>query len=266
MKLTVLTENTACRQGLQAVHGLSLYLETSSQKLLMDVGPGDEFLRNAQRLGVPVEAVELCVISHGHHDHGGGLGAFLECNHHASVYIRDRAFLPYYSGEKYIGLDRSLMEHPQVKLVGERTELGNGVLLLSEIPGDVLLPAANGNLLDENGADSFRHEQVMLVEEQGTLLLLGGCAHRGIVNILNHVRETLGRYPDVVVSGFHLAAGGQGACMADEAYLDSLAERLLDTGAMFYTCHCTGAAALEQLKTRMGDRLEGISAGTVLNI
>lgn len=264
MKLTVLVENTSVSPEFQAVHGLSLYLEAAGHKLLMDVGPGEEFLHNADALGIDLTAVDLCAISHGHNDHGGGLGAFLKRNHSAPVLLSQRAFEGYFAGEKYIGLDESLKSRPQVQLVPEKYSVDSHIMLLSQIPGDRLLPKANAGLLDASGADSFRHEQVMLVEEEGKLLLLGGCAHRGIVNILEHVKNVVGRYPDVVVSGLHLAAGGSGRCMADDEYLDNLSEALMSTGAMFYSCHCTGREALEKLKLRMPGRLEAISTGMTL--
>lgn len=266
MKLTVLMENTALAPGLETAHGLSVYLETEKHHLLMDVGPGEEFLHNAEALGVDLKKVDVCAISHGHDDHGGGLGAFLRVNSHAPVYLSRWAFGKFFSGKKEIGLDVALKDHPQVHLTGALTELDDQITLFSEIPGDVLLPEANKTLLDEAGPDGFRHEQAILVREGDKLLLLGGCAHRGIVNILEKAKTIAGRYPNVVLSGFHLAAGGTGKCLADDAYLDALTEKLLETGVMFYTCHCTGPEALERLKARMGDRLQGVSTGTILNL
>lgn len=266
MKLTVLTENTACAPALQAVHGLSLYLETTTHRILMDVGPGEEFLHNAHQLGISIPQVDLCAISHGHDDHGGGLGAFLRENQIAPVYLSETAFGDYYAGRKYIGLDKSLLPHPRFHFVANQVQVDNTVTLLTKIPGNTLLPNANANLNGSNGADDFQHEMVMLVEDAGTLLLLGGCAHRGIVNILEYVRSVCGRYPDVVVSGFHLAAGGSGMCMADDGYLDALSDKLLSTGAMFYSCHCTGQEALHKLQLRMGNKLCSISTGSVLTL
>ncbi len=266
MKMTVLMENTACRSGLQTAHGLSLLLETEEHRILMDVGPGDQFAENAKALGVDLGQVDLCVISHGHDDHGGGLKRFLEINSHAPVYLAEGAFARHFSGRADIGLEPGLREHPQVRLADALQVLDRQVTLFSQVPGQELVPAANAGLLDENGPDGFLHEQDLLIREGERLFLFGGCAHRGIVNILEQARAIAGRYPDAVVSGLHLAAGGTGACMADDAYLDALAQRLLDTGAWFYSCHCTGQEGLARLKTRMGDRLEAISTGTVLEL
>ena len=264
MKLTVLTENTAVSPEFRAVHGLSLYLETKDLKILFDVGPGDQFLHNSEKLGLDMSKVDVCVISHGHNDHGGGLETFLGCNHTAPVYLSDMAFENCYAGSKYIGLDKNLKEHPQVKLVPSHFSPAEGTAILGKILGDTMLPKANANLLCDNGPDPFLHEQVMLVEEDGFLLLLGGCAHRGILNIMECAKSFYGRYPDAVVSGFHLAAGGSGKCMADEECLKELSKRLLSTESMFYSCHCTGPEALGKLQALMPGRLIALSTGMSL--
>lgn len=266
MRVTVLVENTTADPRLQGIHGLSLYVETRQHKLLMDVGPGTVFVENAEKLGIDLAQVDLCAVSHGHDDHGGGLGRFLQLNQKATVYLSRLAFGSYYAGKKYIGLDPELKNHPRIRLLPATVRVDSQITLLSEIPGDALLPRANGGLLCESEPDTFAHEQVMLVEEGGRLLLLGGCAHRGIVNILEHVKQVMGRYPDTVISGLHLAAGGSGVCMADDAYLDQLAQALLATGAEFYSCHCTGREALEKLQLRMPGKLHAVSTGTVLQL
>lgn len=269
MKLTVLTENTACSPNFTSVHGLSLYLETDRHNILMDVGPGNEFIENAGKLRdfypIDLSKVDICAISHGHNDHGGGLGAFLALNHTAPVYLSELAFEDCFAGRKYIGLDKTLKDHPQIHLLPAYYQVDQQITLLSNIPGNTLLPRANANLLDKNGPDPFLHEQIMLVEEADKLLLLGGCAHRGIVNILEHVKSIKGRYPDIVVSGLHLAAGGSGKCMADDAYLLALSQKLLATGAMFYSCHCTGQEALVKLQTLMPGKLCALSTGITVD-
>ena len=266
MKLTVLTENTACSPEFQAVHGLSLHLKTDRHQILMDVGPGPQFCSNAKLLGIDLSTVDLCAISHGHDDHGGGLKDFLASNHTAPVYLSDMAFEDCFAGTKYIGLDKNLKTHPQMRFVSDFLTVDDQITLLTKIPGNTLLPKANTNLNDAKGPDPFLHEMVMLVEAQDKLLLLGGCAHRGIVNILEHATATAGRYPDVVVSGFHLAAGGSGKCLADDAYLSALSEKLLATGAMFYSCHCTGPEALKKLQALMPGRLCALSTGMSIEI
>ena len=111
MKITTLIENTACREGLVCEHGLSLYIETGSKRILFDAGQTGAFGDNAEKLGIDLSRVDLAVLSHGHYDHGGGLKRFLELNAAAPVYINQSAFSQCYNGpEKYIGLAPSLRE------------------------------------------------------------------------------------------------------------------------------------------------------------
>ena len=82
MKVTVLIENTACREDLAAEHGLSLLIETSTSTILFDAGQTGAFADNAKKLGIDLNTVDFCILSHGHYDHGGGLKRFLEENDH----------------------------------------------------------------------------------------------------------------------------------------------------------------------------------------
>ena len=115
VKITALLENTAARADMQTEHGLSLYEETATKKILFDMGQTSFFAENAEMLSIDLADVDLAVLSHGHYDHGGGLAVFLEKNDHAPVFIHKDAFLPHYNGtQKYIGLDTALASHPRI--------------------------------------------------------------------------------------------------------------------------------------------------------
>lgn len=106
MKITVLLENTTKDKRLKTKHGLSLYISTQKHTLLFDLGPGKQFLKNAETLGIDVSEADAAMISHGHDDHGGGLKAFLSANSKATVYVRQSAFLPHYErGMKFDLMD-----------------------------------------------------------------------------------------------------------------------------------------------------------------
>lgn len=63
IRVTTLLENTACRAGLCAAHGLSLYIETPRHEILFDMGPNADFIANARALGVDLGAVDLAILS-----------------------------------------------------------------------------------------------------------------------------------------------------------------------------------------------------------
>ena len=112
----------------------------------------------------------------------------------------------------------------------------------------------------EKICDDFAHEQSLLLSEGDKLFLFCGCAHAGIVNIVEQARELTGRWPDYVVGGFHLSNPSSHRMEAPEM-INGVAGRLLETGAVYYTCHCTGQEVYQIMRERMGDRVRYLAAG-----
>ena len=109
----------------------------------------------------------------------------------------------------------------------------------------------------ENGVsvpEDFRHEQYLCIQEEGRRVLISGCSHKGILNIMEAFR------PDVLVGGFHFMK------ITQEEKLEIAAKKLLTYDTVYYTGHCTGQRQYDCLKTYMGDRLHYMSAGTVLEL
>ena len=86
-RIIVLSDNRSNDCRLQTEHGLSVYMESTSGKFLLDTGASDLFVRNAEKLGIDLSDVDYCLISHGHNDHIGGLMAFLEINKKAKIIL-----------------------------------------------------------------------------------------------------------------------------------------------------------------------------------
>lgn len=264
MKITCLMENTSCDPAIKAEHGLSLYIETASHRILFDMGQTDVFAENARVLGVDLSQVDTAILSHGHYDHGGGMARFLEVNAHAPVYHSRYAFGGHWHGEsKYIGLDQGLQGHPRLHPVEDELELDDELSLHSCRDKACKHPIESFGLMERAGdafvPESFKHEQYLLIRQGEKRVLISGCSHKGIANIVDWFK------PDVLVGGFHLMKLDP-AQPADRTRLEALAEELLISGAMFYTGHCTGDAAYDFLKERMGERLAYLSAGCAVAI
>jgi len=264
MRITALVENKSSCE-LTAVHGLALYIETEKHKLLFDLGPDDTLLKNAKKRNINLEQVDTVIISHGHRDHGGALGDFLKVNHSAKIYVQRRAFEKYFSKSMGfvkvpIGLDRKLMDHPQVVLVDGDQRIDEELLLFTVSETAKCHSTANDTLYDANGRDTFAHEQNLIIFGEKNALILG-CGHCGVVNILERAR---GYSPCVCVGGYHLIVPATKKCVSREI-LDGIANELRQYNMDFFTCHCTGDEAFAYLAMRV-PRMRYLSCGECLEV
>lgn len=274
IRVTTLLENTACREALCHAHGLSLYIETPRHKILFDMGPDDAFLANARALGVDLAAVDTAVLSHGHNDHGGGLAAFCRINSRAPIYIHQAAFGSYYAvkpgGEpEYIGLPLGLEAfRDRFILTGDETVIDRELTLFANPPAVFAAMAASAKLREKAGGeylpDGFRHEQNLMIQAAGKRVLVAGCAHRGVVNILAEGRR-LAASPDALFGGFHLFELERNDPEA-AALIDATGEALLPGDTVYYTGHCTGDNAYQRLSAILGSRLRRMTGGGVVEI
>ena len=270
MKILNLIENTEGVPGCLFEHGLCFYVETEKHRLLMDLGPSASVLENAVRLGVDLKTVDTVILSHGHDDHGGGILPFAKLNPNAKIYLQESAFGEYYAARDYkpdpdyIGLAPEIRALPQVVPVRGNLKIDEELFLFSGLKGKRDLPVSNGNLRKKEGGrlvpDDFVHEQCLVITERNRHVLFSGCAHNGILNILDRYEELFGGAPDVVISGFHM--------MKKSAYTEkeqnvicSTAEKLKEYPTMFYTCHCTGLPAYDMMKEIMGGKIAYVHCG-----
>ena len=282
MRVITLVENrpNPSDPALVAEWGLSLYIEIGGRRVLVDMGASDAFARNARKLGIDIATIDAAILSHHHYDHGGGLRRFLELNASANVFIGD---LP--AGQptarvfgllkRNIGLDQSLFEQyaDRFRFVRERTDVVPGVFVLPNIGGEHPRPSGNKVLfLRKDGTyvpDAFRHEIVVALRERDSLVVLTGCSHNGLVNMVETVtREFPGLPIKAVVGGFHLIALPPFNRMSDsEAVVADIGRSVLDLGVgTTYTGHCTGTKAFEVLRHAMGARVQEIHTGSLLEL
>ncbi|GAB6263697.1 MBL fold metallo-hydrolase [Photobacterium sp. R1] len=286
MIIHVLADNQkiANRTDLKAEKGLSYHVSTGACAILFDVGGGQTFLQNARQLDLDIARVDVAVLSHRHHDHGNGLPVFLRENQHARVCLRacptESYFFKYpifkYTALQFeVGLDVTPLEvfKDRLWLIRQTTEICPNVFCVVNISEKYPRPAGNRYLFAGEKhslrPDPFEHELFMIIQEPDGLVIFTGCAHSGVLNMIETAVEM---FPGVrikaVVGGFHLVGlplfntlGGS------EADIRKIGEQLSAYPIVrLYTGHCTGMKAFRILKQVLGDRIEHIPTGSCLRI
>lgn len=256
MKIYCLIENTKSNDDFACEHGLSLFIDTGTHKILFDMGASDKYIENAKRLGIDLSQVDFAIISHGHFDHGGGLKAFLEINKTAPIYMSKYSFEPHYNKDKkYIGIDTSITYSDRIVFVDETKTIDTGVTILNcnnkkpqyKINTFGQSVFKNGEYIDED----YRHEQYLMIENNGKRVLFTGCSHKGILNIVNWIEA------NYIIGGFHFSK------MELDKILEISASYLGTFDCQFLTCHCTGKEQFEFMK-QFARNIKYISSGDVV--
>jgi len=274
-RITILCENTASIRGGLGEHGFSAYLETEGGNFLFDTGRGVSLTPNLLTFGKDPQAIQKIILSHGHHDHTGGLPAILELLNGVEVWGHPDIFSLRYKitrkGDKevkrFVGLkfQRTYLESLGARFALEKSfrPITQDMYLTGEIPrvtsfekGDPgLFAEGEGGLIPDPIADD---NSVVIDSPKGLVLLLG-CAHAGLINILEYVLKQTGR------DGVHAVIGGTHLDFSSLAQVDETIAALKNFNVeRIGVSHCTGLKAAGRLQAAFGERFFNCNVGEVL--
>lgn len=280
MKIVILTENHPDPQArFRGEHGLAIYVEYASRHYLIDTGQSDLFLNNAEALGIDLQSIDYAVITHGHYDHINGLGPFLKINSKAKIIMSENILKQEYlsvknHNKRNIGInflpDSSVTD--RLIFISRNASFEGGLFILKDVSGNYPVPAANRSLFKKSGeneiADDFNHEIIPCFVSPQELVVFTGCAHQGILNIIESVHRTFPRKKvNSVIGGFHLSDSSPENRYESEEEIRSIGQRLISEypGTDFYTGHCTGDLVFSHLCSITGHRFHPLHTGLRLN-
>jgi 7,8-dihydropterin-6-yl-methyl-4-(beta-D-ribofuranosyl)aminobenzene 5'-phosphate synthase len=274
-RISILCENSVARPGaLIAEHGFAALIETPQESLLFDTGQGFGLLNNARDLGLDLQKITTVVLSHGHLDHTGGLPALLGHRQrpltvvaHPDLFI-DRFFRSNFE-LRPIGMKA---HRPELEAQGASFSLGCDYQQLTEnlfCSGEVsrrtdfergdphlVIPDGKGGY----ALDPFRDDLSLALTTDKGLVILLGCAHAGVINIIEHFREKTGEERIcALIGGTHLGPA------SEEQFQATLTRLKHYRIARLGLSHCTGLIRGARLFQEFSGRSFFAAAGTVLD-
>lgn len=273
MKIVTLLDDKPSDEKLSNTHGLSLYIETKDKKLLFDLGPNNYYKKNAKKLGIDLNDVDYLVISHGHNDHGTGIKQFLKSNKKCEAYVSKRAFEDHVkrNGRQYddIGIGKA-PKSDRIHFVNrEKLELSDTIFICDKVDfkkppigDDNLMIYEDGQYIE----DHFHHEIYVVIKEEDNVVLITGCSHKGIDNIVESIENNMKGKITHIVGGLHFTHYDT-FNLRQTDHLQKIGDKFTKQRNMnVFACHCTGDDAYFELKQTMRDNLHQLNTGSIINI
>jgi 7,8-dihydropterin-6-yl-methyl-4-(beta-D-ribofuranosyl)aminobenzene 5'-phosphate synthase len=278
VQITVLIEdsNSSAKPHLKAEHGLSYFIKAkiddSEVTVIMDTGTTPEaLLHNVDVIGINLQDVDMIVLSHGHYDHTGGLlEALKRMKKRVPVVGHPTVFEPKLSLKPHLRFIGAPFIASKVESAGgipllaaDPVKIADGITTTGEVPRTTAFEKVrgfwtikNGRLIEDKMLDDL--SLIIDVENKG-LVVVAGCAHSGIINIIRHAQNITGNSKVyAVLGGFHLID-------ADAKKIQATADELERVNPKFVgPCHCTGKKAIKKFAESFGDRCCPLHSGDII--
>jgi 7,8-dihydropterin-6-yl-methyl-4-(beta-D-ribofuranosyl)aminobenzene 5'-phosphate synthase len=271
VRITTLSENTA-QLGFLGEWGLSILVETETAKVLLDTGLSTSAVYNADLMGIDFSTIDAIVLSHAHGDHTGGLRDVLRrVRKRVQVIAHPDIWIPKYVvyGEmsRYAGIPYAREDLESLgasfNLTKKPFKISDDIMTTGEIEMTTDYETIDDRLFVKKGnnmvPDPLADDLAMVVRTTEGLILITGCAHRGIVNTVRQVQKlTRGEYIHTIIGGTHLM-------VASPERIEKTANELKGLGLQrLGVSHCTGFSASAALAKEFSEIFFLNNAGSQL--
>ena len=250
VRIITLMENTPSEhKALINQHGLSLLIEADGHRILFDCGQGDAFWHNAEKLGISLKHVDTVILSHNHYDHAAGFQDFVGYGGTCDELIVGRDFfdMKFASSDmvKFTDLSGGFSEkflesnHVKYRFCGDCLEIYPGIYAftsferthaMEKIPERFVRLKSDGSIVP----DDFHDEVCLVIDTPKGLIVIVGCAHPGIMNMLSSIELHFHKPIYALFGGTHLVE-------ADEERIEKSILEMKQMGlTIFGMCHCSG--------------------------
>ncbi|QGT99284.1 Metal-dependent hydrolases of the beta-lactamase superfamily II [Candidatus Syntrophocurvum alkaliphilum] len=270
--VSILVENTAPMPSVIGEYGFAALVTVNNENYLIDTGNGDAIFKNASAMGENLNEVSNLIISHGHFDHTGAVSSLLKMGGIKKIYAHSAVFSKRYivteDDKKDIGSCFSLEEvqtnNAEMIFTDNFTQIAPNIYLTGAVPrnndyedvgsfaGGSFKTEHNGNLVDDTLPDDI----ALIIDHPDGLIIISGCAHSGIVNIINYAIEKTGRKKILsFIGGTHLMTA------SDERINKTIEFLKTCNFSQIIPCHCTGFYSAAKLYSALGNKIIKGEAG-----
>jgi 7,8-dihydropterin-6-yl-methyl-4-(beta-D-ribofuranosyl)aminobenzene 5'-phosphate synthase len=267
IKIKVLLENNSIDKRFKSSHGLSVFIEYNDKNILLDVGPDNNYFKNAIVGNIDLSKINHLFLSYNHIDHTGGINQFFTINQTSDIYIMDNIHNKYFINVLFFKypINTKLKKKYFSRIIQLKDDLviDNNICFLKNVSQKFQKPTfnkelfmkCNGNIIN----DTFDHEGILVLEDHNELLVFNSCSHNGILNTLETVKKKIPtKKIRCYLGGLHLFNPPTKVNESKE-YLDYLVKWLKDADITIYTGHCTGKYSLQYLKENLGNKIKEIN-------
>jgi 7,8-dihydropterin-6-yl-methyl-4-(beta-D-ribofuranosyl)aminobenzene 5'-phosphate synthase len=232
--ITILYDNRLSDPACVTDWGFSCLIKGFEKTILFDVGEKEDvFLKNVAALHVDLKTVDVLILSHFHPDHVNAVGAFLNLKPGFQIYVPDDP-----------------RPDPRIQPLKDQIQKAGPSVAVVKTPMEIF-----PHVFSTGTMGLFIKEQSLILDTAGGLVIVTGCAHQGIVNIIQRAKSMMKKDIALLLGGFHLLD-------SPDAVVKDIIDKFKESGVrQIGATHCTGDRAIQMIRDAYKENFIEIGVG-----